>query len=234
MKTEIGIVVAAVVAVIIAAALLLGDLRGRPPQAFTAPVGYLEQAWNNVQQRDSSSAIFQKVQPEGIVRSGDVVRTGPKSGVIVRIEDGTSIELAELSMVSMDVTSEGMKMRFEGKGLRLQRNGANGNLSVDTSQGQLIVGEADLRVFNDGLKILVDRGGVKTTDAQGNMQTLGPEKDRSPGADDPFLSPRPQNQSPRFPSLFSDPNQFTPYRPPRQPLEPPDMTGVEVKHGGRK
>ncbi len=226
MKADIALVVGSLCVSALGAALLFRDVQEQPLGRGETPIGTLERGQNGVFQKPLRAAGFRQVPVGSILRHGDVIRTGVSSTATAVTYKGTTIELAELSMVSLQASEDRLVLRYSGAGIRIRKGPGSEKLVVETGGLRVLVDDADVRVLKDGAVLLVDRGRVLATDRRGKERTVTPGRTTPPPG--PSFGTAAKVRE-RFARSVRRGRTPTPVGPPG----PPAVQEVEIERHGR-
>lgn len=103
--------------------LLYRDMTGTGMSGQGAPIAQVLQAEKRVKRRLASSYIWNAVQAEQQLFRRESVQTGPESQAVIRLADGTTVEVRENSLVVIDETKNLMNSFIQGSLILHQESG---------------------------------------------------------------------------------------------------------------
>ena len=224
MKADTILITGGLLAIIFSGLLLYSEFRTHPLNRKLKMIGYIEFKERNVQRRSQVSMLFAKLVQESNVFNGDAIRTGKESRTIIKLEDGTEINLAELSMVILRKTGKRIELKHNRGNMRIRRKGSGIPIRIESGKQTVNIKDADVRFTGKPNGVYVDRGHVlieknmskREVEANIDVKKVGPK----------FITPK-DNREDRFRPLRRAPVNTTQKR--GKELPAPDIGEVEVQ-----
>ncbi|TGL52381.1 iron dicitrate transport regulator FecR [Leptospira kemamanensis] len=116
---------------------------------------------NIVQRKFEDEVIWEKLENNSPLINKDTIRSEAFSDAIIRLKDGTEINIDENSMFNLDLTGDEPNLEFSEGSLQVKKNDANAN---------------QIKITSSGSEINVDSGNVKIEKAKDQELSLFVEK----------------------------------------------------------
>ncbi len=181
-------VVGACAAVVFVAGTLLYLESNRRVQAGGEEIGRLAQVTNIAQRKYADQVIWESLENDIPVYNKDSIRTGDYSRARVRLADGTEIEIAENSMIVLNISDAATDINFAYGSINAKRGqdgtgGGGGALNI-TSEDKIITiddsSDSDIQL-NKGddsaaLDVVVNSGEATVQTESGQATTIGKDE----------------------------------------------------------
>lgn len=155
------------------------------------PVGEIVFKKKTAERKSESEVIWESVQRTATLFNGDSIRTVPEAEAVIRLQDGTEINLIDESLIVLDLSSESVNINFlhgnisakksEG-GSQVRLKTADGTVSLGTAKGEVSVSKEENK---EGMKLVVSEGkaevtskGGKATVEEGKSATISADSDK--------------------------------------------------------
>jgi hypothetical protein len=127
------------------------------------PVGTIVYRQRQAERKYSGQVLWGSLVQNAPVYDLDAIRTADDSSATIFLEDKTSIELGEDSLVVLDLGGESKKLDFSGGTIRVDREGGSGALKVRTKAGELslVAGAVALSNKRSAVSISVAEGSAR-------------------------------------------------------------------------
>lgn len=119
---------------------------------------------NIVQRKFEDEVIWEKLENNSPLINKDTIRSEAFSDAIIRLKDGTEINIDENSMFNLDLTGDEPNLEFSEGSLQVKKNDANAN---------------QIKITSSGSEINVDSGNVKIEKAKDQELSLFVEKGKT-------------------------------------------------------
>ncbi|WCL50042.1 DUF4962 domain-containing protein [Leptospira sp. GIMC2001] len=143
-------------------------------------IGTVEFKKNTVQRKLSDHMVWESLDQNSPVANGDTIRSESFSDAIIRLNDGTEINLDENSMFFLDISEADPTIEFTQGSIQVRKKDGSGNENLKIqSQNKTIQiqnGELNIQRGDDGeFRMLVEKGNA-TVKSAGNSTTVGSGK----------------------------------------------------------
>lgn len=132
--------------------LLFFDFQRKSGAAGAEQIGTIVSTRDLAQRKYGSGVVWESIERRTPVYDGDSLRTAAGSGAVVRLSDGSAIELDENSMILLSMTRESLDVHFTGGSVVARKaSGAEGarELNLVSDKTKISVGSGDLSVTKD-------------------------------------------------------------------------------------
>ncbi|TGM01577.1 FecR domain-containing protein [Leptospira jelokensis] len=119
---------------------------------------------NIVQRKFEDEVIWEKLENNSPLINKDTIRSEAFSDAIIRLKDGTEINIDENSMFNLDLTGDEPNLEFSEGSLEVKKNDSNAN---------------QIKITSSGNEINVDSGNVKIEKAKDQELSLFVEKGKT-------------------------------------------------------
>ncbi|EOQ88772.1 sigma factor regulatory protein, FecR/PupR family [Leptospira yanagawae serovar Saopaulo str. Sao Paulo = ATCC 700523] len=119
---------------------------------------------NIVQRKFEDEVIWEKLENNSPLINKDTIRSEAFSDAIIRLKDGTEINIDENSMFNLDLTGDEPNLEFSEGSLEVKKNDSNAN---------------QIKITSSGNEINVDSGNVKIQKAKDQELSLFVEKGKT-------------------------------------------------------
>ncbi len=164
------IVFTAIGSVVIAAALGLLYRESRTfGSSSTETIGVVSYKYNSGQRKAERNMVWQDMEMEAPVFNRDTIRTAEQSEATVRLANGASISLDELSMVYLEVGSDRSDLKLERGSVRLKSSGGGAPLFIRSGNRTVRLDQGDLHATKSGdaLGLLLREGTASSIPGDG-------------------------------------------------------------------
>lgn len=153
-----------------AASLLFADYNSSLSAAGNEQIGTITFKKKVAERKYSEQVIWEQLKQNSPLYNFDSIRTEPGSLAVINLNNGTTIEIAEESMIILKESKEGIDINFE-KG-SISAKGAGGSskqLSISSGDAKIALGDAALSVKKEGsdtgsdMQVNVESGSAKIT-----------------------------------------------------------------------
>ncbi|TGM47504.1 iron dicitrate transport regulator FecR [Leptospira biflexa] len=132
---------------------------------------------NIVQRKFEDEVIWEKLENNSPLINKDTIRSEAYSDAIIRLKDGTEINIDENSMFNLDLTGEEPNLEFSEGSLQVKKNDSNANqIKITSSGSEINVNSGNVKIEkakDQELNLFVEKG--KTTVKQ-NGKSLAVEQ----------------------------------------------------------
>jgi hypothetical protein len=131
---------------------------------------------NNVKRKTSESVLWNPVVKDEPLYYLDSIRTGTESYAVIKLKDGSIIELNENSLIVLEKNSDQLSVDFKTGDIRTKQ--ASKNLTFTLKDTTIQAQGADLKLKSDANKnsqVVVTKGKALMVDGLKNRRDLGPE-----------------------------------------------------------
>jgi hypothetical protein len=128
-------------------------------------IGDLSFKYNTTQRKFDKELVWDNLDANAPLSNRDTVRTETGAQAILRLKDGTEIQMDEDSMVLLEITPKLQRIKFEKGSINIKKNPVPdteySSISVESSTGTVQVNNGDVIVAKntgDSLDVGVERG----------------------------------------------------------------------------
>lgn len=140
-------------------------------------IGVLQEQSSNVKRKLGNSLYWNPLKEKDTLYSNDSIRTGTQSSALIQLNDNSSIELSENSLIVLEKMANQLNVDFKTGDIET-KGGAN-NLSIKVKDTVLDSKSADLKLSTDSknnTQIVVTKGTATLTDKQNKKVELATKK----------------------------------------------------------
>ncbi|MCB1201251.1 MAG: FecR domain-containing protein [Leptospiraceae bacterium] len=131
----IGIIAALIVG---SSAMLYADFNRRLEASDNPVIGVLKVKYNSAQRKYNKEVVWEELETETPVHNGDSIRTATLSDAVIKLNDETEIQLAENSMIVLNLSDRNAEINFLYGAINAKSEGSEkGNLNIKTETGSL-------------------------------------------------------------------------------------------------
>jgi hypothetical protein len=134
---------------------------------------------NSMQRKFDSSVVWRAVESNSLLKNRDTIKTYPESDAVIRLKDGTEIQVDENSMIFLDINEKSHDIKFEGGSIEIKNSNSTSSdkkLKLDYKGKQLELDKSDAKIdgSKDGKSLSIDlKKGVATlNDGSGNSKKI--------------------------------------------------------------
>ena len=126
-------------------------------------VGTIVYRQRQAERKYSGQMLWGSLRQDAPVYNLDAIRTASDSSATIYLDDKTSIELGEDTLLVLDVDGQAKKLDLSGGSLRVKREGGSGSLAVATSSGDLAIDKGSFAISDAkaSVSIAVAEGSAK-------------------------------------------------------------------------
>jgi hypothetical protein len=77
---------------------------------------------NSIQRKFDTAVVWQAIQSESPLRDKDTIKTYPEADAIIRLNDGTEIQVDENTMIYLDYSGKSPNINFEGGSIQINNS----------------------------------------------------------------------------------------------------------------
>lgn len=137
---------------------------------------------NSIQRKFDSAVVWHSIQSESPLKNKDTIKTYPESDAIIKLNDGTEIQVDENTMIYLDVTGKSPNINFEGGSIQINNSKAknpNQELTVKTKNQTIKFAGSDAKIDSSGnggnINISLDKGSA-VIEGKGETKSLKPNE----------------------------------------------------------
>lgn len=144
--------------------LFYSDISRRAELGAREIIGDIHFKYNKIQRKFEKELVWDDLDANAPLSNRDSVRTDRKSQAILKLKDGTEIQMDEESMVILEITAKNQKINFEKGSINIKKNpveGAYGSIWVESPHGSVRVTDGDVVVakqLTESMNVGVERG----------------------------------------------------------------------------
>lgn len=153
---------------IIFLAFFYSDITQRSDIGSREIIGDLSFKYNKTQRKFDKELVWDSLDANAPLSNRDTVRTDTGSQAILRLKDGTEIQMDEDSMVLLEITPKLQRIKFEKGSINIKKNPVPGtefsSIYVESPTGTVQVNDGDIIVaksIGDSFDVGVERGEAK-------------------------------------------------------------------------
>ncbi len=127
-------------------------------------IGNLTYKFNQIERKFNKEMAWDSLDSQSVVTNLDSVRSGKNSVAVIKLKDGTEIEMDQESMIILELTSKTKKVSFEKGSINVKKTpveGESGQITVESKNGKVLINDGDV-IFGtekqDKLAVAVARG----------------------------------------------------------------------------
>ncbi|MBN1495453.1 MAG: FecR domain-containing protein [Spirochaetes bacterium] len=153
--------------------MLYADFTGQFTRSRAEAIGVLTYEKRTAQRRYAEEVVWEGIDRNETVYNCDYLRTMEDSGAIVRLDDGTDIEIDENTLVLVCRTKQGVDIDLDQGSIAARRKPAGGAMKIATRFAEVDVKSAvvDVGISKGGMNLAVSSGSAEVT-AGGKKETV--------------------------------------------------------------
>lgn len=137
---------------------------------------------NSIQRKFDTAVVWQAIQSESQLRDKDTIKTYPEADAIIRLNDGTEIQVDENTMIYLDYSGKSPNINFEGGSIQINNSkGKNPGqeLTVKTKNQTIKFAGSDAKIDSSGsggnINVSLDKG-TAVIEGKGESKSLKPNE----------------------------------------------------------
>ncbi len=143
-------------------------------------IGVLTYKSRTVLRKFNDQVVWDTIESSSEVKNRDTIRTEGLSDAVLTLNDGTKINIAENSMILLDISDKNINVNFAYGSFEAAREGKGaGDVKMNITAGDKVVevGKGDIKLdkTKDELNVKVDQGQAKIT-ANGKEETVAKDE----------------------------------------------------------
>lgn len=174
---------------------------------------------NSIQRKFESAVVWHSIQSNSPLRDKDTIKTYPESDALIKLNDGTEIQVDENTMIYLDFTGNSPNINFEGGTIQINSSKGrdpNKQLIVKTKNQTIKLSGSDAKIDSsgsDGINVSLDKGKA-IIEGKGDSKELNPNEIATLGESGvstrkvPFALQEPENQKKFISTSSSTPISF--------------------------
>ncbi len=108
--------------IIFFAALFYFDLHKNISIGSFESIGTVSFKINSIQRKFDTAVVWQAIQSESPLRDKDTIKTYPEADAIIKLNDGTEIQVDENTMIYLDYSGKSPNINFEGGSIQINNS----------------------------------------------------------------------------------------------------------------
>ena len=160
--------------------LLYFDFKKKSSAGNVQQIGTIVSTRELAQRKYGEAVTWEEIGRRTPVYDGDSLRTSARSGAVVRLNDGSAIELDENSMVLLSMSRDNLDVRFEGGSVIARKAAGDTGTGINlvTRDARVTVNSGDLSAKMDREKtdLSVSKGGVSVISGKTGTVDLSSDK----------------------------------------------------------
>jgi hypothetical protein len=155
---------------------LYRELTARIEKTGGEPIGTITFKKKSASRRYTDTIVWENIEEEAEIYNYDAIRTLDYSAAVIKLKNGTAIELAENTMLIVLLDDRGVNINFDRGGISA-RTGGEGVVRLNSRDASISLLEGDISVKSDnaGMDIQVNSGKAEVS-ASG--ETIGITSDK--------------------------------------------------------
>jgi len=160
--------------------LLYRNLTARPDESDSPTIGVLTFKTKTVLRKYNDQVVWDNIESRSEVKNRDTIRTEGFSDAVLTLNDGTKINIAENSMILLDISEKNININFAYGAFDAARDGGStGETKMNITSGDKTVevskGDVKLDKTKDELNVKVGEGEAKIH-SNGKEETVGKDQ----------------------------------------------------------
>ncbi|BDA78757.1 sigma factor regulatory protein FecR [Leptospira kobayashii] len=160
--------------------LLYKNLTARPGESDSPTIGVLTFKTKTVLRKYNDQVVWDNIESRSEVKNRDTIRTEGFSDAVLTLNDGTKINIAENSMILLDISEKNININFAYGAFDAARDGGStGETKMNITSGDktVEVGKGDVKLdkTKDELNVKVGEGEAKIH-SNGKEETVGKDQ----------------------------------------------------------
>ncbi len=168
--------------IILFAGLFYFDLHKNINIGSFESIGTVSFKINSIQRKFDSAVVWHSIQSESPLKNKDTIKTYPEADAIIKLNDGTEIQVDENTMIYLDVTGKSPNINFEGGSIQINNSKAknpNQELIVKTKNQTIKFAGSDAKIDSSGsggnINVSLDKG-TAVIEGKGESKSLKPNE----------------------------------------------------------
>mgnify|MGYP000995817907 CR=1 FL=1 len=164
------------------AALFYFDLHKNISIGSFESIGTVSFKINSIQRKFDTAVVWQAIQSESPLRDKDTIKTYPEADAIIKLNDGTEIQVDENTMIYLDYSGKSPNINFEGGSIQINNSkGKNPGqeLTVKTKNQTIKFAGSDAKIDSSGsggnINVSLDKG-TAVIEGKGESKSLKPNE----------------------------------------------------------
>lgn len=145
--------------------LFIQDIHRKSEVGNREIIGNMVFRYNQVERRFNRETTWDKIDSNNVVTNYDAIRSDKNSSAVIKLVDGTEIQMDEESMLILELHPKQSRINFEKGSINVKKTPIPGNpygsITVDSPKGQVKINDGDVIVAkknSDNLNVAVSRG----------------------------------------------------------------------------
>lgn len=136
---------------------------------------------NSIQRKFDSAVVWHSISSNAPLKNRDTIKTYPESDAIIKLKDGTEIQVDENSMIFLDLQGSTPNINFEGGSIQIN-NSKSGKkdqeIVVKTKNQTLTLTGSDAKIDSSGknINVSMEKGSAIIKGKDGKSQKLNPDE----------------------------------------------------------
>ncbi|MCB1320982.1 MAG: FecR domain-containing protein, partial [Leptospiraceae bacterium] len=183
-RTDYYVVAACFAFIALCGTLLYLDLTRRV-QASGEQIGTITFKRNTAQRKYTEQVIWEALDNEAPLYNFDSIRTGDLSEAVIVLNDGTKIDVAENSMIVLNLSEDATDIDFAYGSIQAKREAGEGEevaalnirsedktISIDDQEGDVSLNKGEA----EDLDVVVNKGEATVASSSGQSQRIGEDE----------------------------------------------------------
>ena len=160
---------------------------------------------NSIQRKFDSAVVWHSISSNAPLKNRDTIKTYPESDAIIKLKDGTEIQVDENSMIFLDLQGNTPNINFEGGSIQINNSKSgkpNQEIVVKTKNQTLKLTGSDAKIDSSGknINVSMEKGSATIEDSDGKSQKLNSNEIATLGESGvttrktPYILQEPENQ----------------------------------------
>ena len=174
---------------------------------------------NSIQRKFDSAVVWHSISSNAPLKNRDTIKTYPESDAIIKLKDGTEIQVDENSMIFLDLQGNTPNINFEGGSIQINNSKSgkpNQEIVVKTKNQTLKLTGSDAKIDSSGknINVSMEKGSATIEDSDGKSQKLNSNEIATLGESGvttrktPYILQEPENQKKIMSMNFPYPVSF--------------------------
>lgn len=161
--------------------LLYQDIRGSGDGQGQTAIGKIQFKSNIAQRRFRNAVVWRDIQKDSVIYKLDYIRTDDDSEAMIRLDNGTELQLGESSMILLDIKEKNVELNFVTGSLSARttgKEGSKGSLKIKSADKTVSVEKGNLKLAKQGdekLDVTIKEGNA-SVNVNGKQRTLGKDQ----------------------------------------------------------
>lgn len=173
-KTDRLVPLVTISLIILFSFMLYADFTGSHSRSREDEIGTLAYEKRIAQRRYAEEVVWESIDRDARVYNCDYLRTTEGSGAIVRLDDGTDIEMDENTLLMVCRSKEGVSIDLDSGSIATRKKQGDRAMKISSRYASIAVREGvlDVDVTKKGLNLSVSEGSAEMT-AAGKSEKVG-------------------------------------------------------------